>query len=108
MGENDKMTNDQAVAWLRKHSVLAVFHADRIVLVLPYRDISVEALRQVGFKLEIRKGFALAYTEPHDDLADVVMAARHAWVSKLSPFDQVSEAIGGPTPPIKFDFRSDM
>lgn len=102
------MTNDQAVLWLRKHSVIAVFHSDRIVLVLPYRDISVEALTQVGFKLEIRKGFALAYTEPHDELADVVMAARQAWVGKLSPFDQVSEAIGGPIPPVKFDFRADM
>lgn len=102
------MTNDEAVLWLSRHSVIAIFHSDRIVLVLPYRDISVDAFREQGFKLEIKKGFALAYTEPRDELHHVVEAARLAWVERLSPMDQMSEAIRGPTPPIKFDFRSNL
>jgi len=102
------MTNDEAILWLRRHSVVAIFHQDRIVLVVPYRDISIEAFKEKGFTLEIRKGFALAYTEPHDELHHVVEAARAAWVAKQSPLDQVSEAIGGPTVPVKLDFRSNM
>lgn len=102
------MSNDEAVLWLRKHSVIAIFHMDRIVLVVPYRDISVEAFKEQGLKLEVRKGFALAYTEPHDELHHVVEAARAAWTAKQSPLDQVSEAIGGPTVPVKFDFRSNL
>ena len=102
------MTNEEAILWCRAHSVVVIFHKERIVMALPYHKIDVEAFREAGFKLEMRQGFALSYTEPGDDFHHVVEAAAGAWTKKLSPVDQIGEATGRSYHPVKFRFQTDM
>lgn len=102
------MTNDEATKWLTKHSVVAIFHKDRIVLVLPSKQLDVTAYKDSPFKLEIKGGFTLACSDPGDELHHVVECARHAWVERLSPFDVVGEATGSHVPPVRLDFRSNF
>jgi len=102
------MSNDAAITWLRKHAVVAIFHEDKIILALPYRQLDVTAFSSSGFKLEIKRGFALAYTEPGDGLGEVVEAARGAWREKLPPIDAALDASGQPGPRIPLSFQTDL
>jgi hypothetical protein len=102
------MTNEEALEWCRKHSVLVIFHEDKTVMALPYIQMDVEAFKESGFKLVMRNGFALSYTEPGDDFHHVVEAAIGAWVSNLSPVDKISEAIGKPTHRVRLKFKTNM
>lgn len=102
------MTNEEALLWCRQHSVVAIFHQDRIVLALPYNQIDAEAFRESGFRLEMKRGFALSYTEPGDDFHHVVEAAIGAWRDKLSPVDKIGEATGCSVHPVKFKFETNL
>lgn len=103
------MTNDDALRWCALHSVVAVFHEGKIVLVIPYKKVDVTAFKSRGFKIEVKDGgFAMAHSDPGDQLKDVVEAARAAWLSKASPIDRALEASGSRGSPIKFAFETDM
>jgi hypothetical protein len=102
------VTNDDAIQWCRRHCVVVIFHQDRIVLVLPTKQLDVEAFRKPGFKMEIRSGFTLAYTEPGDEFFNVVEAAQTAWRAKLNPLDTTAELAGRAAQQVKFSFLTDM
>ena len=101
------MTDEEAIRWCQRHSVIAIFHSDRTVLVLPTHAVEIEAFRERGFKLEIRKGFTLAYTEPGDAFGDVVEIAKKVWREKLSPADQVTDIVDR-LPPARLVFKTNM
>jgi len=104
------MTNDDALGWCAKHSVIVVFHPGKIVLVVPYKQVDVEVFKQRGFKVEITTGgFALSHSDPGDELKDVVEAARDCWRSNVSGMDAAIDQLGGGgLTPVKFTFKTDM
>jgi hypothetical protein len=104
------MTNDAALEWCAKHSVIVVFHPGKIVLVAPYQKVNVEAFQKRGFKIEITDGgYAMAHSDPGDELKDVVEAARAVWRANVSGIDALLDATNGTGfHPIKFAFKTDM
>ena len=104
------MTTEDALAWCAKHSVIVIFHPGKIVLVVPYKRVEVEAFAKRGFKIEITDGgFALAHSDPGDELKDVVEAARTCWRANVSGMDAAIDTLGGAgLAPIKFAFKTDM
>jgi hypothetical protein len=104
------VTNDDALSWCAKHSVIVIFHPGKIVLVAPYKKVDVSAFMKRGFKIEITDGgFALAHSDPGDQLKDVVEAARAVWRASVSSVDAAIDSLGGDGfTPIKFSFQTDM
>lgn len=104
------MTNDEAIRWCRRHSVVVIFHDAKIVLVLPQKKVDVTAWRLRGFTLEIKDGgFVLAHSDPGDDLKDVVSVARAVWLQKVGPIDAALDQVNGAgMTPVKFSFQTDM
>jgi hypothetical protein len=102
------MTNDEALKWCRDHSVVVIFHRDQIVVAIPNHQIDAEAFRDSGFKLEMKRGFAMAITERGDQFHHVVEAAIASWKETISPADKIAEAIGKPTHIVKLRFRENM
>jgi hypothetical protein len=104
------VTNDAALEWCAKHSVIAIFHQAKIVLVIPYKKVNVEAFMKRGFKVEITDGgFALAHSDPGDQLKDVVEAARVVWRENVGGIDAALDSLNGTGfTPVKFSFQTDM
>ena len=98
------MTNDEAIAWLRRRTAVVLFHTDRLVVVLPHIAAKVEAAREV-FKLEIKEGFVLAMSDRGDSLADVVEAARLCWRKRVAnAVDILSDTARINLPPARLSF----
>jgi len=103
------MTNDEAIQWCRRRSVVVIFHDSKIVLVIPQKKIDIAAWKLRGFSLEIKEGgFVLAHSDPGDDLKDVVEVARAVWRSKVGPIDAALDSVNGSGAPVKFAFQTDM
>lgn len=107
------MTSNEAIRWLRRRTAIALFHQDRIIVVLPHHAVHVEAARE-GFVLEISEGFVLATSDPGDRLEDVVAAARDTWKHQVAnAIDTISDSAGVDLPPARltyghFDGRFDL
>ena len=101
------MTNDEAIKWLRRRSVVAVFHEDRIVLVAPTKTLTVD-IRDKRFRLNAGDGFTIAMSDPGDSLSDVVQAARAAWQSVASPVDALADIHGMKSPAARLEFLGDI
>jgi hypothetical protein len=104
------VTNDAALEWCAKHSLIVIFHPGKIVLVVPYKKVDVEAFKKRGFKIEITDGgYAMAHSDPGDELKDVVEAARTVWRANVSGIDATLDTLNGTGfTPIKFGFKTDM
>lgn len=102
------MTNEEAMKWCQDHSVVAIFHRKRVVLVCPREKMDVIAFRETGFKLEMRRGFAIAMSDPGDEFHVVVEAARGSWAEGLSPMDKIAEAMGQSTHVVEVNFKQDF
>lgn len=101
------MTNEEAMKWCQDHSIVAIFHKRRVVLVCPRGHMDVRAFRESGLKIDI-KDFAIAMSEPGDEFHEVVEMARGAWANGLSPMDKIAEAMGQSTHIVELDFRQDF
>lgn len=98
------MTNNEAIEWLRRRTAVAVFHQDRIIVVLPHHSVHVDAARE-QFKLEIKQGFVLSMSDPGDDLSDVVSAARDVWKDSVANnIDLLTDSVGMEMPPARIHF----
>lgn len=97
------MTNDEAIKWLTRRSVIVIFHEDRIVLVAPRGKFTVNTMNK-GISIHSGKEFTLAMSDPGDDLSDVVEAARTAWRESASPVDSLADVYDMKAPPAKLEF----
>lgn len=100
------MTNDEALAWLRRRSAVVVFHEDRMVVVVPKKQFTVDVESEGAFDIQLRDGFTIALSDPGDDLAAVVSAAVVAWRDKASPVDTIVDTSTNKSqPPAKLIFK---
>ena len=98
------MNTEDAIKWLRRRTAMALFHQDRIVVVLPHHSVNVDAARE-QFKLEITQGFVLAMSDKGDGLAEVVVAARDVWKERVANnIDLLSDSVGMELPPARMNF----
>jgi hypothetical protein len=101
------MTNDEAIKWLRRRSVVAIFHEDRIVLVAPRSMFTID-VRNKRLKILVGDDFTVAMSDPGDSLSDVVQAARTSWQTVASPVDALGDIHGMNVPPAKLKFIGEI
>jgi hypothetical protein len=85
------VTNDEALKWLERRSAVVMFHESRLVVVVPKKVFTVDVEGEGRIDVLIRDGFTVALSDPGDGLADVVNAARLAWLEKASPVDAIAD-----------------
>ena len=98
------MTNDEALAWCKKHSVVAIHHERKIVLIVPHERIDVRASRQ-RFTLDVNDGYVIAMSDPGDEFHEVVEAARASWKTTVSLIDSLADSAGHQARPARLRFE---
>lgn len=97
------MTNDEAIKWLQRRSVLVIFHQDRIILVAPRSKFVID-VRDKRFVVRVGDDFTVAMSDPGDSLADVAQAARASWQTVSSPVDALADIHGMKAPTASLEF----
>lgn len=98
------MTNDEALQWCALHSVIAIHHKRKIVLIVPRERIDVRAAAQ-HLTIKTENGYVLAMSDPGDEFHEVVLAARSAWKESVSVLDSMADSVGHAAKPARLNFE---
>ncbi|HET6495875.1 MAG TPA: hypothetical protein VFH61_10975 [Thermoleophilia bacterium] len=98
------MTNDEALSWCQKHSVISIHHEQKIVLLVPHERIDVKAAPR-RFTLTVEDGYVIAMSDPGDEFHEVVEAARASWKTAVSVVDSLADTVGHRARPARLRFE---
>jgi hypothetical protein len=97
------VTDDEAIKWLQRRTVVVLFHQGRIVLAAPRSKFTVNTQNK-SLLIHVGDDYTLAMSDPGDSLGAVVAAARASWRDVASPVDALADVYDQPAQPAKLDF----